>query len=239
MFKESGAFHGEKEQSASLSIPVEIAEHFVQGTLLDDARIVYEGDKSVIYRCFERDEDLPGFQNTKLRIDFKKYDNSPSERLDRVCFEYVEGDDEQRMPFAEMHLAIQDPQTFVLEHRYVAPELRTRSGLGTRLLETAEGWVQQVAQASGHPVSVILKTGQESVIRWAEKMGYEVAEEQRELLRELETHPESFEQDQVILSERSQARGVVKDLYTFRKGTEGRYMEDAVRLTFTKNISNE
>lgn len=217
-----------------------IAKRFTEGKLTDHSPIIYESDKSTIYRCFERDESIPGITGTKLRLDYRDYTEGNPNRPNQLRFEYTQpsaDQPEEERTVAEMHLGILDSHTFKLEHRYVRPDLRTRSGLGSRLLKTAEGWLQQVADSSNNVVTIRLQVGQDSVIRWIQKMGYSVQDDQQELLDELTNHPERFVRGDVVLSDASQLDGIIKDAYTFRVDKPGRHMEDAVRLTFEKRIT--
>ena len=67
-------------------------------------------------------------------------------------------------------------------------------------------------------------------------MGFEAIPEHRQFLEELREYPERFIEDNVFVSPQSQAQGIMKDQYVFRKETEGRYMEDAIRITMKKIV---
>ena len=206
MDHESGRRRPEVREVKPQTLPPEIAKKFVDGSVLDDAPIVRRTKKSRRYRLFESKDTVAGFENVFLTLDYRQQKDPNSEDPDAILFEYTPTDAvgiKEGEPLAEMYFGIEDTQHFILRHRYVRPENRTRSGIGTRLLYVAEGWMQQVADASGQPVTVTLETGQDSVIRWIQKMGYTVAEHQRPLLEELEQHPERFVQDEVFVSEES------------------------------------
>jgi len=49
-------------------------------------------------------------------------------------------------------------------------------------------------------------------------------------------HPERFTEDEVFVSEESRGQGIVKDKYTFPVDIEGRYMENATRITMKKIV---
>ncbi len=213
------------------------ADEFVAGRILDGKEKVHEGDKSTIYRCLETEADDLGVDGAHFRLDYRQYHEAEENQFNQLRFEYTRpNEDLEQVPFAEMHIGVVNDRTFVLQHRYVTPDLRSGRGVGSRLFNLTQEWVQRVADDRSEPVSIVLQAGQESVFQWLEKMGFTVKEEQREILDELRMHPERFIQDEVILSEESSEAGVVKDPYTFRKGVEGRYMEDAVRLTFEKKF---
>lgn len=212
------------------------ADAFVAGSILIGKERVHEGDKSVIYRCIEIDAGEVGVEGARFRLDYRKYHEVQEKQFDQLRFEYTRENEQEQVPFAEMHLGIVDDTTFVLQHRYVSPDLRSGRGVGSQLLHRTEEWVQRVADDRNEPVRIVLQAGQESVFRWLEKMGFSVQEDQKDVLDELRSHPERFTQDSVILSEESSQAGVVKDPYIFRKEDEGRYMEDAIRLTFEKKF---
>jgi hypothetical protein len=81
-----------------------------------------------------------------------------------------------------------------------------------------------------------MQIGQQSVMAWAGKMGFAVIPEHQNIVDELREHPDHFTEDEVLVSQESQSQGIVKDKYTFRIGTEGRYMENAIRITMKKVI---
>ncbi|MCG3770682.1 MAG: hypothetical protein JW384_01836 [Nitrosomonadaceae bacterium] len=236
MDSESRRFHRE-ELVKPKTLPVEIARKFVEGTLLEDIHPKTKSDKSMIYPLYEGDALVSGIEHVKLFVDYRQYHKLDPDRPNQIRFKYNQIDtqnpDHQKL-VAQMHLGIVDARTLSLVHRYVAQEFRIRSGVGTELLQTAEDWVQQVADAAHHPMTIYLQAGQESVIKWVKKMGYSVSADQSGLLEEIELHPERFLQAEAFVSPESRAQGVVKDLYTFRVETQGRYMENAVRLIFKK-----
>lgn len=216
----------------------EYASQFVDGKIMDGKEIVHEGDKSKIYQCFEENINLPGIENAAFRLHYRKYHEASENRFDQLRFEYtLPNDESDQVPFAEMHLGVANESTFVLEHRYVKPEYRDRRGVGTSLLNITEAFVQETSNKSDHEATILLRTGQEDVINWLEKKGYAVSEEDKEVLDELRQNPENFVKDQVIISDDSAEAGIVKTPYTFRKETEGRYIEDAIRLTFEKKFN--
>ena len=215
----------------------EYSSQFVAGNIVDGKEIVHEGDKSVIYRCLETDISLPGIEKAKFRLDYRKYRASTERGFAQLRFEYTLPDKSgNQAPFAEMHLGVANESMFVLVHRYVKPEYRDKRGIGSNLLNVAEEWVQQVANKRNQQITVVLCVGQEDVMKWAEKRGYAVVEDDKGLSDELREHPERFVKDHVILSEESAQAGVEKSPYTFRKEQEGRYMEDAIRLNFEKKF---
>lgn len=241
MFRESGGFRGDVEKKeVPKAIPRQLARNFVEGKMGEGREVVYQDEKMIIRRCLERDEQLPGIVGGKLFVDHRSAAPESSEpQPDQIRFEYTipkEDDPNERLPIAAMFLSVQDPQTFHLFHRYVRSNFRNQLGLGTRLWGVAEGWLQQVANEGGRPVHVQLQAGQESVITWLKKVGFVLRPEDQAVLDELIEHPERFVHDKVFVSEESRSQGIVKDLYTFRKDVHGRYMEDAIRLTFEKKI---
>ncbi|MDA1038165.1 MAG: hypothetical protein O2877_00575 [bacterium] len=217
----------------------ETANTFVAGDILAGAAVVHEGEESNIYRILKRSEPIPEIPGASLRLDYRRYHEEGKNRWDQLRFEYTVGEDEQEVHIAEMHLGVIKKGTFGLEHRYVQPKQRNKSGLGTRLLKSAEEWVQQVANASQQDQTIMLQTGQLSVLDWLNKQGYSATERFADLMKEIEEHPEHFFEAEVILSKESSDQGIVKDLYLFRNGEEGRYMEDAIRLTFAKTFKPE
>lgn len=141
---------------------------------------------------------------------------------------------------ASLHLTPTGTDRFELKHRYVQPDIRrSELGLGSKLVQTAEVWLKQVANHLGRPVTVFFNAGQRSVFQWAEKNGYRVDNDQVNLRRELAEHPDRFIQDKVFVSQESRLAGIMKDPYTFPKNEKGRYMENAVRLRFSKVIEND
>lgn len=221
-------------------LPIGLAKALVGGSLGENSQIVHEGEMADIYRVYEKEEQVAEIPKTSFHLDYLKIktEEDLDNVFDQLRFEYAtpNKDNEGYRLISEMHLGIAPSNMFILQHRYVAPEFRGRRGIGTKLLKQAESFLQQVANEKGEDVTIALKTGQESVIKWLEKLGYEVIEDQQILRNELKNHPNRFFRDKVILSESSTADGIEKDLYTFRQGETGRYMENAIRLTFKKVI---
>jgi GNAT superfamily N-acetyltransferase len=210
-----------------------LAQHFVQGRILESAQVVYEGDRSTIYRCLEENEVIPEIDNSRFHIDYRNYKQAEEHRPDQLRFEYEQlndqGDNDRLI--AEMHLAILDSNHFNLEHRYVAEDLRG-TGIGTRLLQRVESWLKYVAQDTAQEVVMSLKTGQAGVISWLEKNGFSVKKEQEDLLNSFKQHPEEF-----VVEDVKDKDGLVKQQFIFKKETSGRSFEDAIRLQFDKVIT--
>lgn len=210
-------------------LPEELAERFTEGRLNFGQPIVWHGGSNAIYRCFSREENLSGIGPVTFQFDYQRDIDSRLNDNNELKFEYVKPstNPEAGQPIAQMHFEAHDPNRLVLLHRWVDPELRTRSGLGTRLLKQAEDWIKQAAVKQGHDIEIYLETGQRDVIDWIQKNGYNVVAEQQAKLEELTTHPERFILDQTDTSE---------EYYIFRKGVTERSMHDAIRLAFVKTI---
>ena len=216
-----------------------MAKAFIDGSLGKNSQIVHEDDVADIYRVYEKEEPVADMPNTAFHLDYLKIKAEEAKGVfDQLRFEYTtpNKDKDDYQLIAEMHLGIAPSNVFILQHRYVRPEFRGGRGIGTKLLKQAESFLQQVANEKGEDITIVIKTGQESVIKWLEKLGYEVMEDQQILRNELKNHPNRFFKDCVIMSPESTSAGIKKDLYTFRQGETGRYMENAIRLTFQKVI---
>ncbi len=214
----------------------EIAGRIAHQESLVSYPIVFEDEKIITRRLFKGDDSYSAIPGVAFYLDYQdKKDKKPDTLSGKLLFEYGAHPvvDAGRVIVAQMHFEVHPKNEFRFFHRYVTPDVR-KEGIGTRLFHLAEEWFLKVAQESRSPVCLSLQVGQQSVIHWAEKMGFSVEDDQQELLQELREHPERFFEDEVIVSEESQAQGIVKAKYTFRVGTKGRYMEDAVRLTFQK-----
>lgn len=239
---ESTRFGGGKELSTMIEpIPEEIAGDFVRNreNFGRNSLLVHEGDKTKIWRVFRRAEEIPSIGRCALVLDYRKYHEGQTKKFDRLQFEYLQEDpieqDKERV-IAQMHVQCISDGVFVLDHRHVIPEFRGGFGLGSRLYQQVESFVQQIANMKNSDQAIQLSTGQKSVTDWAEKMGFKVALECQEFLEEKREFPERFVEDDVFVSPESQAQGIVKDRYTFRKEALGRYMEDAIRITMKKVI---
>ena len=212
---------------------------FANGTWLKNVPIVHEGDKTKIWRIFRRREFIPNVGDVRLILDYRKYHKSEEGKFDRLQFEYLQEDpiepDTERV-IAQMHLQCISGGSFTLDHRHIHPEFRGKLGLGTRLYHQAENFIQQIANTKHNDVRIQMQSGQRSVTDWAEKMGFVATSECKEFLEEMREFPERFVEDDVFVSPESQAQGIVKDRYVFRKEASGRYMEDAIRITMKKVI---
>ncbi len=172
-------------------------------------------------------------------LDYRKYHKNEGGKFDRLQFEYFQEDPiepENERVIAQMHVQSIPDGSFILDHRHVHPDLRGKVGLGTRLYQQVESFMQQIANEKHEDVVIRLQSGQITVTAWAEKMGFEAIPEHRQFLEELREYPERFIEDNVFVSPQSQAQGIMKDQYVFRKETEGRYMEDAIRITMKKIV---
>jgi hypothetical protein len=129
-------------------IPEGIARGFVNGTWLENAPIVHDGDKSKIFRLFERAEAVPGIQNAKLRVDLRKWHvHDEDHHRDHVRFEYVDTSHDDAL-VAEMHFQTRDDGSLELGHRYIHLDLRGKAGLGSRLYRQTESFFQQIASTA-------------------------------------------------------------------------------------------
>ena len=197
-FDQPRALGSKKEEMeiAPPPLPIELAEKFVDGSFLEDLSSVDKSDQSKTVYWFDRGESLPETANAKLRIEYHSFNDPDFTHPHQVRFAYVRPDPSQpnkQRAFGEMHLMVYDHWRFELQHRYVLPELRFSQGIGTKLFKETEGWLQQVAQTAGHDVMLDLKTGQPNVIVWAQKMGFEIDEDQRGLLEEIKSNtPNDF-----------------------------------------------
>lgn len=215
-------------------LPQILAEQFARGSILATATLVQSRDTSDIYRCFTRPESLSGIPDVQLRVDYRRFHEHSilQDSFDQVRFEYVSGQNED--PFAQMHLDCITPTDFRLVHRYVAPELRTRQGVGTRLLQQTEDWLAQVANASGRDVFVGLQTGQLDVIQWIQKLGYTVQEYQQKELDHVLGHLDEYVLDNVPESEGRRVTN--RPNYIFPADATVHDINTAVRFTFVKTI---
>lgn len=216
-------------------LPKEVAERYVIRTWLEDAQMVHDGDKSKIYRVFERKEVIPGVGDGVLRVDARHWPH-PNETLhrDQVRFEYVMNDPETgdvRL-VAEMHLNELEDDAFWLQHRYVQPEFRGRKGVGSALLRQAEDWLRQVGEVQGHDVRLGLSAGQVDVFRWLQKQKFWIRKREKSTLDEILQYPEHFD-----IESATDDPNITQDLYVFRKEIKGRTRDDSVRLRFEKRIS--
>lgn len=225
-------------------LPEVLATNFVrdQESFGEDAEVVHDGDKTKILRVFQREELLPNIGQVSLILDYRKYHKENEKRPHRLQFEYLQANQDSSKGnriIAQMQLQCVADGTFILDHRHVLPEFRGTSGIGKRLYEQAEHFIQQIANEKGADVTMGLQVGQQSVIVWAKKRGFSVIPEHEELFDELHDHPERFIEDDVFVSPESQAQGIVKERYTFRSDVAGRYMEDAIRITMKKVIHSK
>lgn len=227
----------EKKDFTSVNPMADFAKGFLENRFTEYP-LLHEGDKTRIYRIFEREISFEGFPNIKFVVDYREPMRQDNFRPTQLRFEYIPPSEKNvnEKPVAEMHFDVLSPHHFVLVHRYVKPELRGEKGLGTRLFEASEPLLQQIALLSNEKVQVDLNSGQQSVIKWALARGFEMDEKQRSIYEEILQHPERFVEDEVIISQISQDNNVVKAPYTFRTTTKGRYMEDAIRVKLSKEI---
>lgn len=234
----------ENPQAPIVPMPEAVVRGFVHDReeFGQDAKVVYEKDRKRIVRVFQREEDVPSVGKARLVLDYGKYEKEDGGMIDRLQFEYHQQDpndsDSERV-IAQMHLEHSSDEVFVLNHRHVLPEFRGKTGLGKRLYENAERFVQQVATEKGNDIVINLHAGQRSVIEWAKKMGFSVIAEQQDVFDELRDHPDRYVEDDVFVSPESRSQGIVKDRYTYPVNAEGRYMENAIRLTMKKIIHPE
>ncbi|MBP9762894.1 hypothetical protein KBD34_04745 [Patescibacteria group bacterium] len=226
-----GARQEELEKGAPL--PIALAERFVTGHFFEGAPTVHEGDKTKTVRWFERKEEIPTIKDTSLSVLYRKYHELTEGKFNQIQFSYARKSDntDTQEPIAEMGLGHITTDTFSLYHRYVYPEFRGGKGIGTRLYLQVEDWLSQVAQLQQKDVHIELRTGQQDVISWAQKMGYAVDPQDSSLLKETEEQPEHFIVDSIL-----DVDGVIKARYLFRLGVDGRTIKDAIRLRFQKTI---
>lgn len=228
-----------RNESYSKAAFFEIARQLVHHKSFDSYPVVHEDEKRMVRRLFAGDDSYSQIPGVVFSFDFDvKKNKQPDVHSAKLIFEYVipsSGEAKQKN-IAQMHFEEHPNHEFRLFHRYVAPDLR-KDGIGTRLFHLTEEWFLKIAQELHAPVMLSLQTGQKSVIAWVEKMGFSVAEDDQALRREIDEHPERFFEDEVVVSEESQAQGIIKDRYIFRVGTVERYMDNgAIRLTFKKRI---
>lgn len=232
--------HREREgRFRSKALFFEIARRVARQESLDLYPVVHEDEKRIVRRLFAGDDSYSQIPGVVFSFDLDvKKNKQPDVHSAKFIFEYVipsSGENKQKN-IAQMHVEEHPNHEFHLFHRYVVPDLR-KDGIGTRLFHLTEEWFLKIAQELHTPVTLGLQAGQRSVIAWAEKMGFCVVEGDEALRREIDEHPERFFEDEVIVSEESQAQGIVKDLYIFRVGTTERYMDNgAIRLTYKKRI---
>lgn len=234
----SEASHEHRDRFRPQPAFFESAQRLARHERLGVYPIVQEDDKRIVRRLFRGDDSYSQIPGVVFSFDFdEKKSKQPETHSGRFIFEYSipSQTKAKQKNIAQMHFEEHPHNEFRLFHRYVAPGAR-KNGLGTRLFQLAEEWFLYFSQETQSPVTFGLQASQKSVFEWAEKMGFVVREDDRERYDEIREHPERFFEDEVIVSEESQREGVVKDKYIFRIGTQGRYMEDAVRLTFTKRI---
>ena len=139
-------FGGVKELPKPIEpIPEEIAVGFVNGTWLKNVPIVHEGDKTKIWRVFRRREFIPNVGDVRLILDYRKYHKNEGGKFDRLQFEYFQEDPiepENERVIAQMHVQSIPDGSFILDHRHVHPDLRGKVGLGTRLYQQVESFMQ-------------------------------------------------------------------------------------------------
>lgn len=230
-------------------LPSVLASDFVEGRWFgsmergthDRKQELINNNRLLVVHQFDRREVLPILGESLLTIDACIGRQEGGRKLrHQVFFEYLPTDTEDLSSsdtYAQMHINIHDHSRMELVHRYVHVGLRDRGlGLGTRLWKTTESWLGQVAAAQQKEVEVFLGVGQPRVMRWVEKMGFEVRKEDQELREWIRTEPRAFVEDQVSISTASRAQGVVKNPYLFHRSQRGRYMEDAIRLRYVKTI---
>lgn len=215
------------------SLPKALAEQYVARTWLENAEKVQDGDKSKIYRIFERQTMIPGIGDGKLRVDARHW-HHPDATLhrDQVRFEYVVPSEKGDRLVAEMHLNELDEDAFWLQHRYVQPEFRGRKGIGSALLQQAEDWLRQVGEVQGHDMRLGLLAGQIDVFRWLQKQKFWIRKREKQKLDEILQYPERFDIECATDDPK-----ITQDLYVFEKGKEARAYSDSVRLRFEKRIA--
>jgi len=240
MFFES---HFERRDRISHPLPSELVDRLLSCSFTQDAVIFRDTYGDTLYRIFEGGEEYSGIPYVGLVLDYRerKYNDDREKSLSQLRFEYLDlfsKNDDRQSRIAQMHFDMIDKTHFELVHRYVPPERRrTGAALGTRLYRVAENYFSQVARRTHKPIFFSLQAGQKSVFAWAKEMGFSPLKSQQDLLREIDEHPERFFEDDVIVSEESQAQGIIKDRYIFPVGTTERYMDNgAIRLTFKKRI---
>lgn len=192
------------------TLPKEIAERFLAGSLSEAGELTEEDPINSMWRVFEREIEVPGIGNTILAVDYRQHDTSDSlfggktEHFDQVRFDYegafVRTNHEKDFLIAEMHWYIEKgeyknpyPFDLMMVHRYVVPEFRNHQGIGTNLYLQAEAWAQQVADIKGEPLILALSTDQPLTMDWAEKLGYRSYPEEEGKRKQILEHPEDFE----------------------------------------------
>lgn len=232
--------HREREnQIHSRAVFFETAQHVARQESLDSYPVVFEDEEIITRRLFKGDDSYSNIPGVAFYLDYqKKKDEKLDAFLGKLIFEYASHpvSDGGKVNMVQMHFEMHPNHEFRLFHRYVIPTERG-DGKGARLFHLTEEWFSRIARELHAPVTLGLQTGQRSVIAWAEKMGFSVAEGDEALRREIDEHPERFFEDEVVVSEESQSQGIVKDRYIFPVGTTERYMDNgAIRLTFKKRI---
>ena len=128
-----------------------------------------------------------------------------------------------------MQFADRGNNYFDLYHRYVSPDFRKRSGLGSRLLAQSEQWFQQLANESNKDIMLSADAGQVSVMKWLVKAGYSPIVNDRVKYEDIVAHPEKYVSAQL-------ADYNHKDEYLFPKDAKMREHKDVIRITFEKTI---
>lgn len=231
----------ERNEPPIVPLPSHLARRFIVGPeqFLEGSEILQEGHKTKLFRIFQQDEQLPEVGGCTFVFEFRKYHEEKSGRSAQLKFEYRQKTPEGNRTVAQMHFLCLPDGGFMLEHRYVPPDLRGKTGIGSVLYRRSEAFLQQVANERGMDVAIYVEVGQKTVIDWAEKMGFVAIPGHQEVVDNLREHPEEYLEDEVFVSEESRAEGIVKDKYTFPGGVEGRYMENAVRITMKKVLHSE
>lgn len=211
-----------------MSLPEEAADEFVEGTFEHTSMASLSG-RGVLYA--ERPERMSGVEgNTLLRV---RYAHSGIEG--RMYFDYLTKDTATgaEKEYASMVLRRNSDNEYVLEHRYVIPELRNRKGIGSQLYLQAEDWVQQIATRIKKPITLLAGVSQYDVLTWLTKQGYTPQEECVALYQDI--------MDNVGVTNKYQLQGDEDEgwyaPYTILENSSGEEREgDSIRLVLKKVI---
>ena len=215
--------------------PERIVRGFAEGKIAETAIRKREVENLTLYALMISPDEAVGIPGAQLISFYSKRKPeyiaiAPNAFDEQLHFQYgVTDESGTSHSIAEMQFADRGNNYFDLHHRYVAPNFRKRSGLGSKLLAQSEQWFQQLANESNKDIMLSADAGQVSVMKWLVKAGYSPIVNDRTKYEDIVAHPEKYVSAQ--LSDYDH-----KDEYLFPKDAKIREHKDVIRITFEKTI---
>lgn len=215
--------------------PERIVRGFAEGKIAEVTIRKREVENQTLYGLMIVPDEGVGIPGTQLIAYYTERTpeyraKAPNAFDEQLHFQYGFTDQEgANHNIAEMQFADRGNNYFDLYHRYVAPDYRKRSGLGSRLLAQSEQWFQQLANESNKDIMLSADAGQVSVMKWLVKAGYSPIVNDRVKYEDIVAHPEKYVSAQLADYDH-------KDEYLFPKDAKIREHKDVIRITFEKTI---